>query len=578
MNIWRMAWRVSQQHRRSFWLSWAAFVVYFSTPIAVGWLLGRAFTGFTEAEQPRGGGLDASSLDTFGYDASTAYRIAGAIVVLEVVRMAALHYAAVHWTETWVHMQSLMRANMLSAQVVSGGPTAGRPIGSSGEAVTYFRDDSEDIVLLVDGIIDVSTGLVFTVLAGAILGATNLSAATVLLVPLVGVALATRVLDGRIKRYRTADREATAGVTGLVGDAMAAATSIRVNDAAESVLARLQRLVDIRRTTAVRDRVLDRGVQAFSQGSADVGLGLVLLVAAPLLASGRFGVGQLAVFTAYLGWLSFLPRMVGRILARRKQAAVAFERMARLVADQDPANVVASRHLPIGTRTVAQRPPFTAAQRHPLERLEVRALTAQYAGGRGIHGVSFDILPGTFTVVTGPIGSGKTTLLRALLGLGRFAEEHGSVCWNGEELTDRAAFMIPPNVAYLPQVPQLISDSLSDNVGFGAADTTSIAAALQLAAVSADVAEMPDGAATMIGPRGLRLSGGQRQRVATARALVHHPELVVLDDVSSALDVETELELWDNLAAAGMTVLAVSHRAVAIERADLVIDLTPTAR
>ena len=67
--------------------------------------------------------------------------------------------------------------------------------------------------------------------------------------------------------------------------------------------------------------------------------------------------------------------------------------------------------------------------------------------------------------------------------------------------------------------------------------------------------------------------GGQRQRLATARALVHAPELVVLDDLSSAVDVETELQLWENLARAGLTVLAVSHRAVAFERADQIIRL-----
>jgi ATP-binding cassette subfamily B protein len=97
--------------------------------------------------------------------------------------------------------------------------------------------------------------------------------------------------------------------------------------------------------------------------------------------------------------------------------------------------------------------------------------------------------------------------------------------------------------------------------------------ALRLSAITDDIDAMPAGVDTMIGPRGLRLSGGQRQRLATARALVHRPELVVLDDLSSALDVETEVQLWTNLAEAGMTVLAVSHRAVAFDRADQVLHL-----
>ncbi len=113
---------------------------------------------------------------------------------------------------------------------------------------------------------------------------------------------------------------------------------------------RLRGLVDVRRETAVRDQVLDEGVQAFSRGAVDVGLGLVLLVSAGALASGAFDVGTMALFVSYLGWLSFMPRMVGRVLARRKQAAVAFDRMRQLVADQDVTNIVRPRRLPLEAR------------------------------------------------------------------------------------------------------------------------------------------------------------------------------------------------------------------------------------
>ncbi|MEO7398992.1 MAG: ATP-binding cassette domain-containing protein, partial [Ilumatobacteraceae bacterium] len=219
------------------------------------------------------------------------------------------------------------------------------------------------------------------------------------------------------------------------------------------------------------------------------------------------------------------------------------------------------------------RPAPCRPDRSPLRRLEVHELTATFPSGAGVDSISFAIERGSFTVITGPIGSGKTTLLRTLLGLTHDAEVGGTVSWNGRPLLDRAAFLVPPNCGFLSQVPQLVSDSVAENIGLGDVDEQRLLLALELAAVSDDIAAMPDGVATTIGPRGLRLSGGQRQRVATARALIHAPELVVLDDLSSALDVETELQLWSNLAAAGMTVVSVSHRAVALRRADQILRL-----
>lgn len=551
----RLAWTVSQHEPRSFWAGFGGFVIFFSLPALSGWLLGRGFSALADG------------------DSAAVYRFAIALALADVARMAAIHIAAIKFTKSWVHMQTFLRGNLLKAQMVSGGPEAGQPVGSAGEAVTHFRDDAEDVAEFVDGVVDVGGGTVFVLIAGTVLGMADARAALVLLGPLVAVVLVTRVLDSRIKEYRAADRAATAAVTGLVGDTMAAATTLKVNGAAEHVLARLKVLVGRRGETAVRDRFLTEGVMAFSQGAADVGFGLVLIVSAAAIASGSFGVGTLALFVAYLGWLSFLPRMIGRLLARRKQAFVAVDRMRKLVADADARNTVRARDLPLepwqqGVRFTPRRP-----ERRSLDQLDVVGLTARYPNGAGVGPLSFTVKRGSFTVITGPVGAGKSTLLRALLGLAWNAEAGGEVRWNGETLADRAAFLVPPNAAFLPQVPQLVSDTVSENVALGLVDEVAVETALELAAIATDIASMPGGAGTMIGPRGLRLSGGQRQRLATARALVHSPELVVLDDLSSAVDVETELRLWDNLAEAGLTVIAVSHRAVAFDRADQIIRL-----
>lgn len=551
----RLIWRVSQHRRGSFWRGYAAFGVFFLVPVLTGWLVGR--------------GYHALSLGR----TTTVIWFAIAVAVSETVRMAALYWGLMHWVRAIVHMESFLRANMLQAQLISGGELAGNPAGSASEAIPHFRDDVDDVVQLIDGCLDVSYSVVLVGSMGLILGGMNAGAAAALIVPLVAVGVGARLLDTRIKRYRAQDREAASAVTGLVGDMMAAATTVKVNDAIVPVTDRLAALAEARRHTAVRDRVLDEGVQAFSRGMTDVAFGLALLVAAGALADGRFGVAEMAVYVSYLGWLSFVPRIIGRVLARRKQATIAVERMSRLVADNDATNLVLDQHLPIDVHEVQPRLSAVRPPRVPLERMDVVNFTTVFPTGAGVRDVTFSVERGSFTVITGPIGSGKTTLLRGLLGLLPQLDQHGEVRWNGVALLDRAAFLVPPNASFLPQVPQLISDSLADNIALGASTDEALHHALTLAELEHDIAAMHDGIATMIGPRGLRLSGGQRQRVATARALVHGPELVVVDDVSSALDVETEIRLWDNLANAGMTVLAVSHRAVAFERATQILRL-----
>ena len=185
--------------------------------------------------------------------------------------------------------------------------------------------------------------------------------------------------------------------------------------------------------------------------------------------------------------------------------------------------------------------------RETLESLEVRSLSYRYPGSdTGIAGVNLFLPRGSFTVVTGRIGSGKTTLLRALLGL--LDPDQGEVYWNGRIVEDAASFFVPPRAAYTPQLPRLFSMSLRDNLLMGLERSDEqLAAALTSAVMEPDLAGMQEGLDTKVGPLGVRLSGGQVQRTAAARMFVRRPELYVFDDLSSALDVETEKLLWERL-------------------------------
>ena len=183
-----------------------------------------------------------------------------------------------------------------------------------------------------------------------------------------------------------------------------------------------------------------------------------------------------------------------------------------------------------------------------------------------------DLAAGSFTVVTGRIGSGKTTLLRALLGL--LDPDQGEVSGTGI-VDDPATFFVPPRSAYTPQVPPLFSMSLRDNLLMGLERSDEqLAAALTSAALERDLAAMPDGLDTMVGPLGMRLSGGQVQRTAAASMFVRRPEL--LSSTTSPAPSTSRPRRPCGSASfptRGGDGLVVSHRRPALQRADQIIVL-----
>jgi ATP-binding cassette subfamily B protein len=323
----------------------------------------------------------------------------------------------------------------------------------------------------------------------------------------------------------------------------------------------------------LRDRLFGELLTSISDNAVTFGIGITLLLAGQAMAAKTFTVGDFALFVYYLWFTTRLPAQWGMFIGDYKQQEVSINRMVELLPDEPPQ--VLLKHAPVYERGTLPELAYKAKTPvHQLDTLEVRGLTHHYAEtDNGIADINLQLKRGSFTVITGRIGAGKTTLLRTILGL--LPKDGGEVYWNGERIEDLATFFKPPFSAYIAQVPRLFSDSMHNNILMGIPEENAdLPGAIRSAVMEQDVHDMPNGMATVIGPRGIRLSGGQVQRTAAARMFVRDPELLVFDDLSSALDVETERTLWERVfERKDGTCLVVTHRRAALQRADHIVVL-----
>ncbi len=564
----------------------------------------------------------------------TAWAFVGLQIGAALIMGLSLAGAALCYINFQYHSFGLLMRNMLARILQRPGadPLPHKPDGgrlSTGEAISTFRDDTE---ALLEGIvvIDDLVGLIFmAVFSFAIMLQISVTVTLGVFVPLAVVVFIAQRLRHRARAYRAQSREATSQVTGLIADMFNGAQALKVAHAEERIVARFRTHNDRRKEAMVKDRLLTQVVEALSDGTVDIGIGLILLLVAQAMYAGEFTVGDFALFAAYIWPVTQLMRMSGTVITRYNQVAVSNQRMEAMMQGAPPGEVVA--HHPIyfdgrdGTLPDLPYTPKTAADR--LERLEVRGLSYRYSVGNeqlavgseqlavgdgrsvreqlvvdseqsndgsrithhasrnseyGIHDISFTLPRGSFTVVTGRIGAGKTTLLKALLGL--LPPGEGEIVWNGQRVDDPATFFIPPRAAYTGQIPRLFSETVRENILLGLPEEqVDVPRAVYTAVLDRDIRDMEQGLDTVVGPRGVRLSGGQVQRTAAARMFARDAKLMVFDDLSSALDVETEALLWERLfqktadfsekSDALPTCLVISHRRAVLRRADQIIVL-----
>jgi ATP-binding cassette subfamily C protein len=204
--------------------------------------------------------------------------------------------------------------------------------------------------------------------------------------------------------------------------------------------------------------------------------------------------------------------------------------------------------------------------------IEVCGLRMQYGDKLIQEDVNFNVQAGCIFAIMGGSGCGKSTLLRHMVGL--LAPHAGEVRVDGVPLAKLDLRAWRRRIGYVPQEMFLLHDSVAMNVSLGdpAVSRADVERALVRAHAAAFVSRLPEGADTVVGERGAALSGGQRQRIAIARALVHEPWLLVLDEATTALDPESESAVWAAIEElrGTMTVVAISHQTTLLGVADRV--------
>jgi len=291
-----------------------------------------------------------------------------------------------------------------------------------------------------------------------------------------------------------------------------------------------------------------------------IGLGFILIIWAgvPLAVRGEISVGDFTVFNMYLSRLIWPLIALGYVVNLYQRGTASLKRMNTILAVKPSITDAPG---------VSPQPPIRG-------RIEFRNLTFRYRSAEEpvLKEISLTIEPGETVAFVGRTGSGKSTLVNLIPRVIEASKD--TVFIDGVSVRDYPLGQLRQSIGYVPQETFLFSDTLAENVAFGVekAERADVEWAAEIAGLSEDIREFPEGFDTMVGERGITLSGGQKQRTAIARAVLRQPRILILDDALSSVDTYTEEKILSQLRGVmrERTSLIVSHRISTVREADLI--------
>jgi ATP-binding cassette, subfamily B, bacterial len=306
----RYTWALARYQPGLFTANVALWAVYNLLPLATG-LLTRAF--FDALSGHARAGLDA-------------WTVVVLLTAVGAARTGTFGVAVRLHARLWVLLESLLRRNLLHWKLL--GPGAHPAVESPGQAVTRYREDVGEVPdYIIELWVEVWGNLLFALLAVGFMASIAPAVTAAAMVPIVGVALVTQYLSRCLRRFRIANLEATARVTGFIGEAFGAHQAVKAATAEHNVVRHLRRLGETRRRAAVADAAFGMMTGESTSAVVDLCAALVLLLSASTMRSGRFTVGDFGLFATYLTQLSGFMGYFGELLARHRRAQVSYDRL-----------------------------------------------------------------------------------------------------------------------------------------------------------------------------------------------------------------------------------------------------------
>jgi ABC-type multidrug transport system fused ATPase/permease subunit len=476
-----------------------------------------------------------------------------ALVVSLLVAPLLLSQAIFIYPRWWVSVMLRVRMSVLHGQTVQHRLVRTPPGEVVGRAM-----DADRLARYADRWVDFLNGLAIVVITTVLSG--SLLAGLILLAVLVAAASASAVGRPIAGRSAAASSAARAGFGRSLVSTMESVRTVKLAAATPDVHAHLRRVDAGRVDAAVREH----RVQSVLDGVPIVMVQGGVVAAWAGLVAGQWGLATTLLVANAVGGFDWFGRVAGSVVTEAPGVRSWMRATSALAGGGD------LMELPRGvslTDGAAPAPPAPADE--PLEELRLAGVTVVHDDGTiGIEDVDLVVRDGELVLLLGQVGSGKSSLLGALAGL---VSTSGEIRWNGRLVTDPQVELRPGRVAHVAQVPRVLSGTFRGNIALDHPDRP-LSAAVETARLERDVSEA-GGLDAVVGHRGVRLSGGQVQRLALARALACGADLLLADDVSSALDAATEVELWQALRRRGSTVIGATSKAAALAQADRVVVL-----